>query len=203
MGIRLRTVWALLLMLPLSGCEKETERLEDYLVDFATVVQSTPTYRFLVDSGHELIPIEINNYTGKEGQRVLLNYEPLSGDTIRIRSISDIYTGKLEMQGYPDHYFDDPVKIQSVWVGGDYLNLIFETEYHDTPHSIALYVEPASQTLNIHFSHSSNDDPPGYPKMMYASFSLSALHNLSEEHPIAFQLFINTYTGTRAYQLEY
>lgn len=193
---------AFLLLLLLSGCEKDPTRMDDYLVEFATVVKENSSYRFRLDNGRLLIPEEVKNYSGEEGQRVILNYVPLEGDAIKIKFVTNIFTGTIQPDRFPEHYLDDPLKIQSVWVGGDYLNLIVETEYHSEPHSVALLRDPSSTSVDLYFSHSSNDDPPGYPKIMYASFLLTGLREQTGNSPIPFRLFINTYTGMRILELE-
>jgi hypothetical protein len=207
MGTRLKTIWKcnnilLLLLFLLSACEKDQKRMDDYLVEFATVVKENSNYRFRLDNGKLLIPEDVKSYTGNEGQRVVLNYTPLEGDAIKINSVSNIFTGAIRTDGFSEHYSTDPVKIRSAWVGGDYLNLVMEVEYHNEPHSIALFRNPSSTSVDLYFSHSSNNDSPGYPKMMYASFFLAGLREQASNAPVPFRLFINTYTGMRIIDLQ-
>lgn len=191
------------LFLLFSGCEKDTERMDDYFVDFATTVVENAHYRFKLDNGRLLIPPEVISYSGKEGQRVVISYVPLEGDRIKINYVSNIFTGSVQREGYPSKYSDDPLKIQSAWVGGDYLNLVLETEYHSVAHSVGLLLDPSSTaSVDLYFSHSTNNDPAGYPKMLYASFLLSELRSTPGGSPIPFRLFINTGTGMRLFQLE-
>ncbi|MEN6588586.1 MAG: NigD-like C-terminal domain-containing protein [Proteiniphilum sp.] len=191
-------LWIALLLLPAAGCEKEPKRLDDYFVEFATVKKEAAGYRFQLDNGRLLIPRE-TDYTGNEGQRVILNYIPWQGDTVKINYISDIFTGVVQSDGFPGKYVNDPVKIQSVWVGGDYLNMIIEVEYHSKPHKVALFRDLSSPTVDLWFSHSREDDPPGYPQMMYASFLLSSLRTQNGVS-IPFRVFIRTYEGQREMQ---
>ncbi len=172
--------------------------MDDYLVEFATVKKEGAGYRFLLDNGRLLIPRE-TDYTGKEGQRVILNYVPWQGDTVKINDITDIFTGAVQSDGFPGRYVKDPVKIQSVWVGGDYLNMIIEVEYHSKPHKVALFRDLSSPTIDLWFSHSQGNDPPGYPQIMYASFLLSSLRTLNRDS-IPFKVFIQTYDGLREMQ---
>lgn len=196
---------AFFLLLLLSGCEKESQRMDDYLMDFATVTKQNSNYRFLLDNGRLLIPEEVKNYSGEEGQRVIINYVPLKENNVKINFVSNIFTGTIQSDGFPENYSDDPVKIQSVWVGGDYLNLIIETEYQNVPHRVSLFQDVATTaSVNLYFSHSSNNDPPGYPKKMYASFLLSGLRDRAgtSSSPVPFRFFINTYDGVRVFELE-
>ncbi|ULB34163.1 MULTISPECIES: hypothetical protein [Proteiniphilum] len=214
METRLKTIWrpvilnhkqlflVSLLFFILSGCDKEVERLDDYLVEIATVQKENATYRFKLDNNRILIPEEIKNYSGNDGQRVILRYVPLKDNNIRIINISNIFTAGIQHEGYPEKYSDDPVKIQSVWVGSDYLNLILEIEYHSVPHGVALLRNNSSTSVDLYFSHSRNNDPRGYPQTMHASFSLKDLHSLSNTFPVPFRLFINTHSGMREFWFE-
>ena len=194
----LLVLWVALLLLPAAGCEKEPKRLDDYFVNFATVKKEGAGYRFLLDNGRLLIPKE-TDYTGNEGQRVILNYVPWQGDTVKINYITDIFTGVVQSDGFPERYVKDPVKIQSIWVGGDYLNMIIEVEYHSKPHKVALFRDLSSPTVDLWFSHSRENDPPGYPQMMYASFLLSSLRTQNGVST-PFRVFIRTRDGLRDMQ---
>lgn len=176
--------------------------MENYLVEFATVVKENSKYHFRLDNGRLLIPEEPKHYSGEEGQRVILNYIPVEGDTIKINSVSNIFTGTIQQNGFPQNYSDDPVKIKSVWVSGEWLNLIMEIEYFNVAHKIALLRDHSTTPTDLYFSHSSNNDPPGYPKIMYASFLLSDLRGETENPSIPFRLFINSYSGIRLFELE-
>lgn len=187
--------WIVFLLLSVVGCEEKPQRLDDYFVDFATVKKSGNGYLFQLDNQRLLIPRE-TDYTGQEGQRVVLNYVPLKGDTVKIHAVRNILTGVIQSEGFPGKLVKDPVKIQSIWVGGDYLNMIIETEYHSTPHQVALLRNGSSPSIDLYFSHSRGDDPPGYPQIMYASFLMSSLR-IEKPSPVSFRLFIHTYDGLR------
>ena len=186
MNSPLSLLMSIILLSLLTGCEKEPERMDDYLVDFATLLKEGTEYRFRLDNNRIVIPTGVDDYKGNEGQRVILNYVPLNGDTIQIRRISDIFTDVIQEDGFPERYTDDPVKIQSVWVGGDYLNMIMEIEYHSVPHKVSLLRDPSTASVDLWFSHSRNNDPHGYPQMMYASFSLQSLRPASNGTTIPF-----------------
>jgi len=74
--------------------------------------------------------------------------------------------------------------------------MIIEAEYHSEPHRVALLRDITSPTVDLFFSHSREDDPPGYPQIMYASFLLSSLR-IEKPSPVSFRLFIQTYDGLR------
>ncbi len=175
--------------------------MDDYLVEFATLIKEGDVYHFRLDNGQVLIAGKVENMDSDDGQRVILNYVPLTGDSIRVNYASPIFTASIETEGYPERYSNDPVKLQSAWVGGDYLNLIMEVEYHSKSHSLALFRDNSSASIDLYISHSRNDDPPGYPQVMYSSFLITGLRE-GGASPTPFRLFINTHTGLRVLELE-
>ena len=185
----------------LQSCEKEGKRLDDYWVNFATVVKSNTEVTFQLDNNKVLIPKELKDYKGDIGQRVLLNYSFLRGDTIKVNSVSNILTGNIKLTGYPEQQFTDPVNIQSIWVSGNYLNMILEIDYNKTAHSVALFKKPSLTENALYFSHSTNGDAAGAPVLMYLSFSLDNLRVSGNEHPIPFTVYINTHSGLKTFQL--
>ena len=184
-----------------TGCDKEPERMDDYLVEFATLLKEGNSYRFRIDNGRLMIPVNEEKVSGPPDQRVIVNYVPLRGDSIRINFVSPIFTGAIEPDGFPEQYINDPLKVQSVWVSGGYLNLIMEIEYHSRPHSMRLFRDLTSPDIHLYLGHSKNDDPPGAPQVMHASFSLANLRTENETSTLPFKLSINTYSGVRVFQL--
>jgi len=185
-----------------TACEKQPERIEDYFLEFATVLKSNGAIKFELDNRKILIPKTSTSYDGIDGRRVILDYTPYKADTVIVNRVTDIFTSTIARNGFPTRWATDPVKIQSVWVGGDHLNLIIEIEYHSKPHTIGLLRDFESSQVDLYFSHSRNDDPPGYPQKMYASFSLNSLRNASASNPIPFRFFINTDNGLREFRFE-
>lgn len=190
---------ALMLFMLLPRCSEKPERLEDYLVDIATRVTTDEGCRYRLDNSRLLIPREGDECTGSDRQRVILNYSFLKGDTIHVNSVGEIFTDSIRSVGFPEKLGTDPVKIQSVWMGGGYLNLIIETEYHSLPHKVALLRDNNAETTDLWFSHSRGEDPPGYQKKIYASFSLEALQGTNNGDSFTFRLFIHTYSGVRTF----
>jgi hypothetical protein len=191
-----------LFLFTLVGCDKEIERLDNFLVDFATVFKQNNNYIFKLDDGTLLTPDGSFNFDGDTGDRVILNWIPSEDNIVKINRASSIYTGKIQIEGYPSQYKNDPIKIQSVWVSGDYINMVFEIEYHSVPHSIAILRDMQSQTVDLYFAHTTNNDPEGYPQIMYASFLISNLRDEDNTVDIPFNFYINTNTGTRRFQFQ-
>ncbi|MDO5665551.1 MAG: NigD-like C-terminal domain-containing protein [Bacteroidia bacterium] len=183
------------------ACEKEPTRIDNFLIEFATVIKPAEQIAFQLDNHKILIPKELKDYSGKNGQRVTLNYTPLHGDTIKVNSVSDIFTGTVQKSNAVADLRKDPVKIQSVWVGGNYLNLILEIEFYEKAHTIGLFRNMQSSSIDLHFAHSKNNDPPGYTKKLYASFSLADIKS-ADGSPTPFLLHVNTLNNERIFKLE-
>ena len=195
------TLFSVILLVFLSSCEEEIPRTDDFKVDFATVLRENSQLRFQFDNGRILTPVNPELYSsGENGQRVVINYTPLENNQLRIRAISNIFTGNIRTEGFPDLLAQDPVRIQSVWVGGEHLNLILEIQYHSVPHSVALFRDMDSPTIDLHFSYSRNNDPAGTTRLLHTSFLLSTLRENGNE-PVAFRVFINTHSGLREFEM--
>ena len=197
---RIPVLIALLLWVSLPGCNKEEQRLDSYFVEFATVIVEGTNYRFRLDDGTLLTPRSLS-YKGFHGQRVLLNFVRLEGENIKVRKIINIFTADIRQHGFPEEYRNAPVKIESIWVRGGYLNLVLEIEYHDKDHQFALFRDRSAATIDLYLSHDTNNDPPGSIQKRYASFNLKDLRNGSTD-PIPFRVIINSYTGTRIFNFE-
>ena len=114
--------------------------------------------------------------------------------------MSKIFLGTVE-DNQTEEINQNPVKIQSIWVSGGYLNMIFEVEYHSKAHKIRLERNKSISPSDLHLNYSREDDPPGYSKKTYVSFSLSALY---KDNPPTkdFTVNINTLDGMRQFNFE-
>ena len=200
MGLR-NVLYMILFFLFSLSCSKEgVERMDDFLLDFATVNKSSGKTYFILDNYRVLVPTIEPTQSWNEGQRVGINYTLLNGDTIKINSVSEIYTGQLKYIDEEEEIEDDPIKIESVWVGGSHLNIIFYAEYYNTPHTIDLFYNlDDNSEAKLYLSYSRNGDSPGYSKKMYASFNLADIQSESEDST-PFKLSINTFAGLRVYE---
>lgn len=193
-------IFITLFLFTLISCDKEIERMDNYLVDFATVLKEGSNFIFQLDDGTLLTPKGSLDLKSDTGDRVILNWIPSDDNIVKINRATSIYTGEIQNEGYPSQYKNHPIKIQSVWVGGIYLNMIFEIEYHSKPHSITILRDMESPTVDLYFAHTTNNDPKGYPQTMYASFLLSSLLDKDNTAETPFNLYINTNSGIRSYQ---
>lgn len=159
------------ILLVIPSCDDNNGRsLGDIYINVATVVQeSENSYSFLLDNGKRLWPAAGNiRYAPKDGQRVFLNYTILwdSQGTmydydIKVNDIWNILTKQaIELnEENKDSIGNDPVKINDIWIGGDYLNVSFLFNYGGTkPHLVnlvenALSEEPSSGNIDLEFRH--------------------------------------------------
>lgn len=199
MQLKAKITLLLILLLTLS-CQQEIKRWDDLYFELATVDNSASTLRFRLDNQQLLIPQSRNGYNGQSGQRVILNYTPLRGDTIKVNQVVDIFTGTVKEHAQPtlNH---DRIWLQSTWVSGGYLNMIIEVEYLEGGHHMELTRNKDTAPGDLYFFYSREDDPPGYRQKMYLSFSLETL--LEDEEPIdTIQLHLHTHEGIRVMRLQ-
>ena len=131
------------------GCDDNSRSLGNFGIDVATVVpEGNNLYTLSLDNGKKMFPAATAvNYTPVENQRVFLNYTILSEERdgydhyIKVNDIWNILTKQviqLNAQN-KDSIGNDPLKINAMWVGGDYLNVSFMFNFGGMrPHSINL-----------------------------------------------------------------
>ena len=123
-------------LLSVTSCDKEEQSsLDKYWVSLATVYQTNHSGNFGVqfDNGSYAIANE-TDFKAENGKRVIINYSILSDSIneqllrkIRINNINEIEIKKIEVlnASNQDNIGNDPVDIDEIWVGGNYLNVSF------------------------------------------------------------------------------
>ena len=178
------------------GCEKESIRIDDFFVEFAIVKKNESNFAFLLDNGKVLTLKSPTNLDLEDGKRVILNYTPLEDGFIKVNSARRVFMDSIKIDGYPENIKTDPVKIISVWVSGNYLNMSLESDYHSKAHQAALFRDMNVNEQTLYFSYSREDDPAGAPTLTYLSFNLESLQKKN------FTVYINTYKGKRKLQFQ-
>lgn len=171
------TVWKfsfLIAILTLISCNNKDEHsLGAFHIDIATVVPiGENTYSVLLDNGKRLWPAASDKkYTPVDGQRVFVNYTTLSDEKdgydhyVKINDIWDILTKKIIEQTpqNTDSIGNDPVTVNAIWVGSDYLNVDFMFNHGGIrPHAINLVDNPlssntTSNAIDLEFRHNAYD----------------------------------------------
>ena len=176
------------------GCEKESARIDDFLVEFAVVKKAENNFTFELDNGKVLVLKNPTNLDLEDGKRIILNYTPLEDGFIKVNSVRRIFMDTIKEKGYPSDVKTDPVKIISVWFSGNYLNMSLEIDYHSKAHKAGIFRDMNADEQTLYFSYSREDDPAGAPTLTYLSFNLESLLKNN------FTVYINTYKGKRKLQ---
>lgn len=184
----------------LLSCEKEIVRIDNYLVEYATVNVTGSTITFRLDNGEVLKPeATADKLDVEDGDRVILDYTPLEEDGfIKVNRIRKIFLDGIKEEGFPEEVKTSPIKIVTIWVSGHYLNMSFEVDYHSKPHITGLYRDMEADEPILYFSYSREEDPPGAPTLTYLSFDLNSLES---DRP--FTVHVNTYDEVREFTFRY
>ncbi|MDD4777556.1 MAG: NigD-like protein [Fermentimonas sp.] len=154
------------------GCDDNSKSLGNFGIDIATIIpEGNNSYSLQLDNGKKLWPAaKAVSFTPAKHQRVLLNYTILSDQKdgfdhyIKINDIWEILTKQVvELNAQNEISIgNDPVKTNSIWIGGDYLNASFMFNYGGKqPHAINLVrnsLTPGSEqedVIELEFRHNS------------------------------------------------
>lgn len=174
------------------------------MIDLKT--DNTGTGRYLItDEGTEW---SIQPRTGLGGlvpdttYRTVTMYAPLTVDGATEKEVM-LYNTQLVLSPIPlpetkfKEIKTDPVAIQSIWRGGNYLNMILQVMAKDRQHGYhfienKLENRNGEQTLYLTLYHDRNNDIEGFDRKVYLSVPLWAYaHILRKGDKIVFN--INTY----------
>ena len=124
-----------------------------------------------------------------QGRRVLLQYsvDEVNPDNSKKITVADVYTVRYDtiISAHPDTiaaYPNDPLKINTIFRTGDYINLDMSIEYFNQAHSLDLFRNPmqaSSDTIDVILRHDRNNDVYGYWTSAFASFYIPDLAQYS------------------------
>ena len=99
----------------------------------------------------------------------------------------------------------DPVDIQSIWLSGNYVNMILLVQYKDQTHAYHFIDEgftaneDGTRTLNLRLYHDRKNDYEAFTKQVYLSVPLKKyLQSLQKGDKIRF--YLNTYKEQETYR---
>ena len=187
----LALIFFVIILLFFPGCDKKEIRLDNFFVEFATVINKDSSLKFQLDNDNVLNPQNTPTIELKNGNRVIISYTPLDKGLIKLNSVRPIFLDTIKEEGYSDKVKTSPIKIISVWVSGMYLNMSFYVDYHSKPHITGLFRDMEATIPTLYFSYNRGEDPPGAPTLTYLSFNLESLPKR------VFTIQINTYQGVR------
>lgn len=156
--------------------EADSGYLSDrFRLDLATVHLASDSTAWLQTDNELTIPhskLAGNTFNRQEGQRVVVNYSLSNTDAVtQVQSVSNVLTSPIR-PARTDTLHSSPVKVQSVWHGGGYLNVILTFGYNGGKHTFRLYRSVAdSRHLQLH--HRAPTTAQGYPIRAYLSFPLA------------------------------
>ena len=179
---RLKINWKCKLWLALALVSCSPDAVDygfgDYYVEIVTALGDDA---FRLDNGQTIYD---SNKTAKQsflfGDRVFLyfSYGNNPSDPIKIHASAKIFSDVLKSMSKANlsQQANEPVRLESAWMGSHYLNLRLYFEYRSQAHKIALSVDEKQvedAEIHLYFRHDTKNDPPGYPTSVYASFDLS------------------------------
>ena len=193
--------------------DKVVYDIGEYKVDLATVRIKNNEQFFLLDSEISLLNREIIKNLN-DGQRVLLNYsylsETVSGydHVIKVNNASLVILDKLSAVNSVtiDTIANDPIRLESIWIGNKYLNISFYMNYNSQKHSISLITDKSKtdeESINIYFRHNNNNDAPGYLRRVIASFDLSEILVKPDSDRILITHVYSDNYGEKEYRFRY
>ncbi|GHV55605.1 hypothetical protein FACS1894182_00190 [Bacteroidia bacterium] len=181
---------------------------DEYHVEFATALENNA---FLLDTGQTVY--DGNQTAGRtfaSGDRLYLyfSYGIAPSDPITVHGAGKVFSDTLRTASENKilQSPNDPIRFESAWVGSHYLNLKFYMEYHSQTHKLALVIDEAllnQPEIHLYFMHDKNNDAPGYPAALYASYNLSSVLGKPEGNRTLFVHFNTTNYGNKICTLKY
>lgn len=185
--IRKLTVLSFILPLLLSACSDDEYVYPNVLTEIVDLqTDDTGTVRYLItDEGTEW---RIQSRMGLDGlvpdtlYRTVTMYAPLTGLGTKeaILYNTQLVTSPIPLPAtkFKDRK-TDPVAIQSLWRGGDYLNMILQVKVKDQKHGYhfiedKLEDKDGKRTLYLTLYHDRNNDIEGFNRKIYLSVPLWA-----------------------------
>jgi hypothetical protein len=210
------------LALEFISCNDDGYSLDKYWRSMATVNKTGDnTYDFTLDNGKKLwiaAPAGLN--LNPKYDRAIIDYTILSDAQngydhfIKLNRFYDVLTKDAIYiapgdQVKQDSIGHDPIKVHSVWEGGDYLNIYFGFNAGGVnSHMINLVSAEPDLSVNedivkVEFRHNKKDDPEHYPSNGYVSFDLSP-YKTGGRNKVTFELTWEDFNGeTKTYRIEY
>ncbi len=170
---------------------------------------------FVTDDGERLNVVEDKSQTVIEPHtrmRVLSNYASVnsgmkSGEGV-IYAVGSIITGiPVSLSGIEGGMKTDPVTLQSIWMGEDYLNLVIWVKSQSGSHYFRfiedeVVTDEQGVTVDLSLYHDAAGDMEAYNKKAYISIPLRQYAEDAEgEIKICFTL--HTYDGPETYCFDY
>lgn len=139
---------------------------------------------------------DLNDFVRDSLYRVVCRYELLDARNAKVYAIAQTLSSEPQRQ---TDYRTDPVKVQSIWQSGPYLNMVLEVMVHDVRHDFGFAVEQIDSTnMRIILCHDRKTDIEGFYEKVYASVPLSPYAEWLNKGN-ALEFCINTSDGMQSY----
>lgn len=190
--------------------------LDKFWISVATVeTTDNNSHYFRLDDGSTLWPAA-GYYTGhnlEKGDRAILNYtllsDSLSGFShyAKINWVDPVLTKDLaeNLGGKNDSiYGTDPVKIDEIWIGDGYLNVLFVANTSGTIKHFVNLVKNSDENVpyTLEFRHNAYNDYPDRSASGIVCFNLSELPDTNDE-TVKLTIRVKTFDGEKDYVLDY
>ena len=184
----------LLTVVMLSSCNDDDDySLDKFWVSIATVENpnNEPFFFLKLDNGETLWTAATNyyNYKPQSGQRIIADYTILNDKPtgsnyqhdVKLNDAYNILTKRIfhitpEEQ---DSIGNDPIGINDMWIGSNYLNIKFYYSGYNRIHFINLVKddskEYADNKIHLEFRHNANNDKEQYKQAGIVSFDLRTI----------------------------
>lgn len=216
-----KIILSALVLVLLSACQYEENDYQNRTVALATVEnprQSTDFY-LIPDNGGRLKvgSSVIPYYRPVDGQRIIADYSitastPQSSIYSHVVRLNDVYEvltkGIFDITpSTQDSIGNDRVRINDIWISGNFLNIEFEFMGYNRVHYINL-VKDAGKSysdgkVHLEFRHNANDDYTDFVKSGIVSFNLNSLRK-DNDNKVSLVIHTNEfYNSDNTYELTY
>lgn len=207
-----------------TGClDDDGYSLGDAWVGFG-VVESTDTFKILLDDGEILYPVAFGGYVPwndnynsgnshkvEAGDRLMLNFTILddklndAGEVtayyVKVNSAKKVLTkGVLDItEANKDSIGNDPIIVQDTWMANGLLNFQLKYWGRNQTHFINLVKQPGEltaegQPFQLELRHNKNGDSEDIPFTAYVSFRLDSLQ-IAGLDSVRFKITSKDYDG--------
>lgn len=202
----------------LSGCQEDEYHYPSVKLEFLTVgADSQGKLSYLItDTGKEYpLANSISNDYFKPDTliRIIGNYELTANDgnsesALLYSASNAIAPAPITADKFADGVKTDPVDVQSIWLGWNYLNMVLEVKAQDKPHKFhfveeSYAVEGNRAAVSLTLYHDDGNDLQAYTQRAYCSIPLQQYATRGIE-TVRLSIDIHTYAGkVNTYQFDY
>lgn len=205
--LKLHMVWMLGLLFLVASCKEDEYYYPSVRLEFVTVNSGSDGYlhSLITDKGESLqVSEDLTNSSiaSNSSKRVLSNYEVVPTTegvaTAKIYSLQNLLIltpKKANDPAYAGGIKTDPVDVISIWVGGDYLNLILNVKQKGGIQHVLGMVEESvedvagKRVITLSLFHNAKGDLEYYNRRAYISVPLTnyVVEGLSQTIRIKFK----------------